>query len=289
MALDPLDSALADLVQSHPRLFVLTGAGCSTEAGLADYRDARGEWKRKQPITGQAFQGDAHLRRRYWARSAVGWPAFDRALPARAHQAVRQLQASTHAAHLVTQNVDGLHQKAGHEGVIDLHGRLSTVICLECGAKESRREYQRKLLAANPWLGGLSAAYAPDGDADLESDRVDQLDVPDCSHCGGMMKPDVVFFGENVPRERVRTALAQLDDSDALLVAGSSLMVFSGFRFCRQAAANGQPVVIINHGVTRADDLATLKVDGDVGQRLQRLAESLSADGTVQPRVHSNG
>ncbi len=279
---DDQDRALTELVHNHPRLFVLTGAGCSTAAGLGDYRDAAGQWKRKQPITGQVFRGDEHMRKRYWARSAVGWPAFDSAQPTTAHHALSSLQKQGRVAHLVTQNVDLLHQKAGHTDVIDLHGRLAEVACLDCGSQESRNTFQQRLIKSNPWLSELSAEYAPDGDADLETDQLDRLAVPSCLDCGGMVKPEVVFFGENVPRPRVELAMSRLDTSDAIVVAGSSLMVFSGFRFCRRAAENGQAIIIVNDGVTRADELASLKITGDVGVRLSRLSTSLSAS-TTQP------
>ena len=233
------DAALAAFVRAHPRLFVLGGAGCSTAAGLGDYRDRDGQWKRRQPITGQLFLGDPLARARYWARSAVGWPAFGSARPAAAHRALAALQRSGHAAHLVTQNVDGLHQRAGHEGVVELHGTLATVSCVHCGEGVSRDAFQHTLLAANPWLDALDAAHAPDGDADLELASPDAVAVPGCARCGGLMKPDVVFFGENVPKATVAQAMEHLRAADALLVAGSSLMVFSGFRFCRDAAARG--------------------------------------------------
>lgn len=270
---DAHDDALARFVEEHPRLTVLSGAGCSTAAGLGDYRDRDGQWKRKRPITGQVFIGDERMRKRYWVRSAVGWPTFGAARPAAAHVALAQLQERGTVRHLITQNVDRLHQKAGHRDVIDLHGVLATVSCLQCGLGIERDDFQRRLLAANPWVGDLSAAHAPDGDADLDSPDVERLFVPDCERCNGLLKPDVVFFGENVPRERVEASMAALADADALLVAGSSLMVFSGFRFCRAAAARGQPIVIVNDGRTRADELATLKVGGDVGERLQRLVQ----------------
>lgn len=270
---DAHDDALARFVEEHPRLTVLSGAGCSTAAGLGDYRDRDGQWKRKRPITGQVFIGDERMRKRYWVRSAVGWPTFGAARPAAAHVALAQLQERGTVRHLITQNVDRLHQKAGHRDVIDLHGVLATVSCLQCGLGIERDDFQRRLLAANPWVGDLSAAHAPDGDADLDSPDVERLFVPDCERCNGLLKPDVVFFGENVPRERVEASMSALADADALLVAGSSLMVFSGFRFCRAAAARGQPIVIVNDGRTRADELATLKVGGDVGERLQRLVQ----------------
>jgi NAD-dependent SIR2 family protein deacetylase len=270
--IDAGDRALADFVHRHPNLFVLTGAGCSTESGLGDYRDTQGQWKRRRPITGQTFVADEAARKRYWARSSVGWPAFSRAQPGIAHQALAAMQKSSLLSHLVTQNVDQLHQKAGHRDVVDLHGVLATVSCITCQASQSRDDFQVRLLHANPWLTLLTAAHAPDGDADLELEPLVQMNIPACENCGGLLKPDVVFFGENVARNTVVGAMDQLRAADALLVAGSSLMVFSGFRFARDAALRGQPIVIVNHGKTRADDLATLKIDGDVGVRLQRLA-----------------
>ena len=275
------DAALLAFVRAHPKLFVLGGAGCSTASGLGDYRDRDGRWKRRQPITGQLFLGDPLARARYWARSAVGWPAFDGARPCKAHHALAALQRTGHARHLVTQNVDGLHQRAGHEDVLELHGTLATVGCVRCGSRVARDDFQHALLAANPWLGGLDADHAPDGDADLELASPDAVDVPDCTRCGGLMKPDVVFFGENVPKETVARAMENLRSADALLVAGSSLMVFSGYRFCRDAAARGQPIVIVNDGRTRADDLVALKVGGDCGTRLSRLADAVSDDRAV--------
>ncbi len=258
-------------IMDCPRLFILTGAGCSTAAGLGDYRDKNGQWKRPQPITGQTFINDTLARKRYWARSAVGWPSFSAAKPAAAHHALAQLQKLGFAKTLVTQNVDELHQQAGHSNVIDLHGVLSTVSCLDCKSRESRNDFQQRLLAANPWISNLSAAHAPDGDADLELDQLDSVSVPACQRCHGMLKPDVVFFGENVDKHIVTSALHELSQADALLVAGSSLMVFSGFRFCRAAAGNGQPIVIVNHGKTRADDMAALKITGDIGENLDKL------------------
>jgi len=274
---DADDAALERFVRAHPALFVLGGAGCSTASGLGDYRDREGNWKRRQPITGQTFLGDPLARARYWARSAVGWPAFGAARPGAAHHALAALQRSGHARHLVTQNVDGLHREAGHEGVVELHGTLATVSCVACGDTRSRDAFQQELLGANPWLATLDAAHAPDGDADLELASPDAVDVPACARCGGLMKPDVVFFGENVPRATVELAMAGLRGADALLVAGSSLMVFSGYRFCRDAAARGQPIVVVNDGRTRADDLLTLKIEGDCGTRLARLATALGA------------
>ncbi|MFM7569071.1 MAG: NAD-dependent protein deacetylase [Betaproteobacteria bacterium] len=252
---------LADFLQRSRSLFVLTGAGCSTESGIPAYRDASGEWARKQPVTWQAFSADPLMRKRYWARSMIGWRAFGRAQPNAAHQALAALERQGRLAGLVTQNVDGLHQSAGHREVIDLHGRLDTVVCLQCSARVLRRHHQKQLEQANPTWLHLAATRAPDGDADLESDEFDQFQVPDCRHCSGTLKPDVVFFGESVPTERVRTALSWLDQADAMLVVGSSLMVYSGYRYARRASERGIPIAALNIGRTRADELLSLKVE----------------------------
>lgn len=274
---DSQDAALLAFAERHERLFVLTGAGCSTASGLGDYRDREGAWKRSQPMTGQLFKSSEPARRRYWARSAIGWPMFRSAEPNVCHHALASLQMHGNVVNLVTQNVDCLHQAAGHAGVIDLHGVLATVSCIDCGWRLKRDRFQQRLLDANTWLAELSAGYAPDGDADLEHPAIASLAIPPCASCGGILKPDVVFFGENVPRPRVDDAMRQLRTADAVLVIGSSLMVFSGYRFCREAAAIGRPIALINEGITRADDLATLKVGGDCGRRLARLASALGA------------
>lgn len=270
---DQQTQKLAEFIITYPRLFVLTGAGCSTASGLGDYRDTNGEWKRKQPITGQTFINDEAARKRYWARSSVGWPGFDRAQPGSAHHALRQLEKDNRLSLLVTQNVDRLHQKAGHENVIDLHGVLATVSCIACGQEENRNEFQQRLILSNPWLSTLTAAHAPDGDADLELAHLNTMQVPDCEACDGLVKPDVVFFGENVAKPIVHQSMDALRGSDALLVVGSSLMVYSGFRFCRDAQKRDQPILIINNGKTRADDFASLNIQGDCGEWLQRLAD----------------
>jgi len=276
LRIDNLDRQLAEVINNYPRLFVLTGAGCSTASGLGDYRDVKGQWKRAQPITGKTFTDNVLARKRYWARSSVGWPSFQKASPSLAHTALVEIEKSDKLSLLVTQNVDRLHQKAGHKNVVDLHGVLDTVRCLGCQQTEHRNDFQLRLIESNPWLTELSAGYAPDGDADLEIDNIEELDVPSCKSCGGLLKPDVVFFGENVPRNTVISAMDTLRDSDALLVAGSSLMVYSGFRFCREAQKQGLPIILINNGKTRADDIATLKVDGDCGKRLNNLAMQLN-------------
>ena len=255
------DSALQEFVDRHPRLFVLTGAGCSTNSGIPDYRDSHGNWKRTPPVSYQAFMGDEATRQRYWARSLVGWRRFGRAQPNDAHRALARLEAQGRCELLLTQNVDRLHQAAGSREVIDLHGRLDLVRCKGCGAKIPRQEFQHEMERRNAdWLA-LDAADAPDGDADLEAEDFSSFDVPCCAACGGILKPDVVFFGENVPRDVVVAAHDRLEQADAMLIVGSSLMVYSGYRFAEMAARAAKPIAIVNLGRTRADDLAALKVE----------------------------
>ncbi|MCA1411994.1 NAD-dependent protein deacetylase [Bradyrhizobium sp. NBAIM20] len=257
----PAKPPLQDFIGRHERLFVLTGAGCSTNSGIPDYRDSQGNWKRTQPVNFQAFMSDEPTRRRYWARSLIGWRRFGRARPNDAHRALARLEANGRCGMLLTQNVDRLHQSAGHRQVIDLHGRLDLVRCMGCGAKTPREEFQHALGRANAaWLT-LDAADAPDGDADLEHEDFSSFEVPPCEACGGILKPDVVFFGENVPREVVATAQDHLAEADAMLIVGSSLMVYSGFRFVQAAARRNIPIAAVNLGRTRADDLLTLKVE----------------------------
>ena len=258
-------------ISDFERVFVLTGAGCSTASGIPDYRDAGGQWKRSPPVTYQAFTGDRLTNARYWARSFIGWPSIGQAQPNAAHLALSRWQRDGRLSRLVTQNVDGLHQRAGSEGVIDLHGRLDDVICLACAKRETRAAFQQRLHDGNAEWAQLTAAIAPDGDADLEDQDFVAFRVPTCEKCGGMLKPDVVFFGENVPRARYEAAAAALTASDAMLVVGSSLMVWSGFRFARLAHAAGIPIALLNRGRTRADDLAALKLDADCVDVLAEL------------------
>jgi len=267
------DDLLREFIQRHSRLFVLTGAGCSTDSGIPDYRDADGEWKRAQPVQFRSFMDDALTRKRYWARSLVGWRRFGRARPNDAHRALAALERRGRVGLLVTQNVDGLHQAAGSAAVVDLHGRLDTVRCMGCERRLSREELQQQLLERNPDWADLDARDAPDGDADLHGLNFSGFDVPACEECGGVLKPDVVFYGESVPRERVATAMQAVEDADAMLVVGSSLMVFSGYRFAREAAAAGKPIATVNLGRTRADDLVSLKVRQPCTQALAFLLE----------------
>lgn len=265
------DSRLEDFISAHRRLFVLTGAGCSTGSGIPDYRDEQGAWKRTPPVTYQAFVGDGITRRRYWARSLVGWPRIAQAQPNAAHRALAALEAQGRCSQLLTQNVDGLHQAAGSRAVIDLHGRLDAVVCLGCGASSSRADVQRRLAEANPAWAGLAAGAAPDGDADLEDRDFATFQVPACDACGGMLKPDVVFFGENVPRARVDAAMARLAQADGMLVVGSSLMVYSGLRFVHAAVRAQIPVAAVNLGRTRADDLLRFRMAAPCGDALRFL------------------
>ena len=268
---------LREFARTSRRLVALTGAGCSTESGIPDYRDERGEWKRSPPIQLREFLADGRARQRYWARSLVGWPVVAAAQPNAAHRALARLESQGLVAQVITQNVDGLHQRAGSRAVIDLHGRLDEVVCLECGAVLTRAALQTELENLNPQLATQPATLAPDGDADLHDVDYGRFRVPECGDCGGMLKPRVVFFGESVPRPRVDEAVERLKQADALLVVGSSLMVWSGFRFARLARELGLPIAIVNLGRTRADDLASLHVRAPCGEALAGLAAALCA------------
>lgn len=281
---------LADLLTGR-RTLVLSGAGCSTESGIPDYRGPASRGRDPRPVRYQEFVRDASARRRYWAGSALGWPRIEAARPNRGHLALARLEAAGRLSGIVTQNVDGLHQAAGSRRVIELHGSLSRVRCLACDARETRRHLQRRILVLNPaWprWGGASGSdeadpkpprglrEAPDGDTEVSAPTAETFRPADCRRCGGVLKPDVVFFGENVPRERVEEALGLLKRSDGLLVAGSSLAVYSGYRFVLEASRGGKAVAIVNLGPTRADEVATVKVVGRTGEVLPALAELLA-------------
>jgi len=274
-----LASALAALhafVTAHPRLFVLTGAGCSTASGIPDYRDADGQWKGAEPIQHARFMGAQRARQRYWARSLAGWPHVARARPSAAHDALAALEGLGRVGQLVTQNVDGLHQRAGSRRVIDLHGRLDRVDCQSCAWQEPRGHFQQRLLDLNPGLEPHAAgALRPDGDVPVPPDLAAALGVPACPDCGGIVKPNVVFFGGSVPRPRVERAMARLEAADAVLAVGTSLMVYSGYRFVRRARELGLPVAALNLGRTRADDDLALKVRAPCHTLLPALVETL--------------
>jgi len=252
---------LESFIDRHERLFVLTGAGCSTNSGIPDYRDRHGNWKRTPPVTYDAFMTSEVVRKRYWARSMVGWRRFGQAQPNDAHHALARLEQAGRSEVLLTQNVDRLHQSAGSKRVIDLHGQLDQVRCMGCDLTMPRGDFQHELGHRNAAWRALDAPDAPDGDADLERDDFAAFVVPACVACSGVLKPDVVFFGENVPRDVVGAARDRLEAADAMLVVGSSLMVYSGFRFVQAAAKKGIPVAAVNLGRTRADDFLTLKVE----------------------------
>lgn len=254
------------------KLVVLTGAGVSAPSGIPTYRDDDGQWLGSNPILHQDFVADAWSRRRYWARSMIGWSFVQQAEPNNAHLALASLEQQGKLTLLVTQNVDRLHQRAGSNKVVDLHGRLDRVKCLSCTAFTDRSRFQDELLDLNPGKDKRPAEVRPDGDADIEDAWLRGFKVPGCADCGGIMMPDVVFFGGTVPRQRVQRVSRAIEQADALLVAGSSLMVYSGFRFCKLARDLGKPLILINRGRTRADDIATLKLESDCGAQLQELA-----------------
>ena len=277
--------ALVAFVDRHPRLAVLTGAGISTASGIPDYRDDQGDWKRPPPMQHQVFMASHAARQRYWARALVGFRALQEARPNAAHASLARLEALGKVSGVITQNVDGLHQRAGSRRVIDLHGRADRVRCMGCGARRMRDDLHAELADRNPRWQQVGARAGPDGDADLEAD-FSGFRVPGCTRCGdGIYKPDVVFFGDSVPRGTVEDAFALLGECDALLVVGSSLMVFSGFRFARAAAKEGRPIACLNLGRTRADDLYALKVAAPA-EALVSLCEALDAgpDPTVSRR-----
>ncbi len=266
---------LASLLEGRP-LCVLTGAGCSTESGIPDYRGPETRRRARNPIKFDAFVGDAAARRRYWARAVVGWPRLAAARPNPAHEALAAMERRGIVRGLVTQNVDRLHHAAGSLDAIELHGALAEVRCLTCGAISSRHALQERLLALNPGWEAQRAELAPDGDAELSASLVERFEVADCLGCGGFLKPNVVFFGESVPRELVERAYRAVDEAGALLVVGSSLAVFSGYRFVKRAAARAIPIAMINLGESRGDAHAEVIVASPAGAVLPRLAAALS-------------
>jgi len=265
--------AIADLqafVQQHAGLLVITGAGCSTDSGIPAYRDTEGAWMRPPPMTFQQFMGTPAARQRYWARSLVGWSMFSGGKPNAAHQALQSLESKNYTGLLVTQNVDGLHRQAGQSRLLELHGSLANVVCMQCNSRLERVDYQQQLLNENPSWADMTAVMAPDGDVDLETD-FSSFRIPACGRCGGILKPDVVFFGEAVPRTRVDAVYQALEQASAVLVVGSSLMVYSGYRFVRDAITQGKPVAAVTLGRTRADAVLALKLNAACGPLLTAL------------------
>ncbi|WP_455566442.1 NAD-dependent protein deacetylase [Nonomuraea africana] len=267
---------LVDLV-GDGGVVVLSGAGLSTESGIPDYRGETGRRRRAEPMTYQTFVGSAAARQRYWARSHLGWRHIAHAAWNAGHRAVAQLQSMGLVGGIITQNVDGLHQAAGAEQVVELHGSLHRVVCLSCGERTSREWLDQRLRAANPGWGGAADVINPDGDAVLADDQVGSFEIVDCASCGGLLKPDVIFFGENVPRPRVARCYELTEHAGLLLVLGSSLTVMSGYRFVRRAAEHGIPVVIVNQGPTRGDDDAHLALDAPLGPTLTALLAELGS------------
>jgi NAD-dependent SIR2 family protein deacetylase len=271
-------SEVVDVV-AEGGVVVLSGAGLSTESGIPDYRGEGGSLRRHTPMTYQDFTATEAARQRYWARSHLGWRTIARAAPNTGHHAVAALREQGYLSGVITQNVDGLHQAAGTVDAVELHGSLDRVICLGCRHTSPREELDRRLRAANPAFDGTATRINPDGDVELADDVVRRFRLVDCAECdgGGVLKPDVVFFGENVPRARVQQCYDLVDDARALLVLGSSLTVMSGLRFVRRAAEAGKPVLIVNHGATRGDRYATVRVDLPLGRALTELSTRLES------------
>jgi NAD+-dependent protein deacetylase sirtuin 4 len=271
-----LQSSVEDLTAllAGKRVAVLTGAGISTESGIPDYRGPETLRRARKPMRFQEYAASAEGRARYWARSMLGWPRFAAARPNAGHEALVELERAGAITGIITQNVDRLHQAAGSRCVIELHGALAEVRCLTCDAPEARTDLQARLAAQNPQLAAADAALAPDGDADLAAHWYRDFRVANCLACDGVLKPNVVFFGESVPRSVVDEAYAMIDDAEALLVLGSSLAVYSGFRFVRRAHERGLPIAIITIGETRGDALAHMRVEQKIGEILPLVARS---------------
>ncbi|HLU24531.1 MAG TPA: NAD-dependent protein deacetylase [Longimicrobiales bacterium] len=271
--------ALAELLRGR-RVVVLAGAGCSTESGIPDYRGPGSAGRVRKPMMYREFVESDAARARYWARSAVGWRTIAEAKPNSGHRALARLEEHGVVRGIITQNVDGLHHAAGSRRVVELHGSLAWVRCLSCGRRVLRAEHQERIRALNAeWFARLAeraaVSSAPDGDAELSAAEFEDFRVPGCESCGGILKPDVVFFGENVPRERVDEAWRLFEEGDVLLVVGSSLAVYSGRRFVHRACETGMPIAIVNLGPTRGDDMAAIKVEGRLGLVLPELADAL--------------
>ena len=263
---------IAEVVGRCSRVLVISGAGLSTASGISDYRDQAGVWKRPRPVQHQAFVQHLHWRQRYWARSQLGYPAFAQAQPNDAHSALVELEQRGQVFAVITQNVDRLHQRAGQQRVLDLHGRLDRVRCLDCGRQLERNVVQDWLQRQNPWLNEARFTPAPDGDADIELD-FSRVKIPHCPDCDGVLKPDVVFFGDAVPKVDVERGYRWVEQAQAVLVLGSSLMVYSSFRYVRKAHELGMPVMAINQGKTRADELFSHKANVDCVGGLEKLLD----------------
>ncbi|MBX8501601.1 NAD-dependent protein deacetylase [Pseudomonas lijiangensis] len=273
-----LDDQIHDLLQTltDKPLLVLTGAGISTASGIPDYRDKDGVRRGKQPMMYQEFLKAPSARQRYWARAMLGWPRIRQAEPNAAHRALASLQTGGHISGLITQNVDALHDQAGSHDVIELHGSLHRVYCLDCHQRSDRAAIQDIMVAQNPYLSGVNAIQAPDGDTLLDASFEMDFQVPHCPYCEGQrLKPDVVFFGENVAAETAAKATESVEQAQGLLVVGTSLMAWSAFRLCKAMAEQDKPIIAINQGKTRADDLLDMKIEASCEQVLPVLMERL--------------
>lgn len=268
---------LTELIKNNRPVIALTGAGISTHSGIPAYRDSNGSWIQSKPVQAQEFRAKESVRRRYWQRSMAGWPNFHTAIPNNAHRALAELEESSVVSTVITQNVDGLHQRAGSKQVIDLHGSLAKVVCLGCGEHSRREELQSRLELQNKDFLGNEFRMLADGDATITNSIASEheFEIAACLNCGGVLKPDVVFYGENVPVPRVEHCMNELEHAAMLLCIGTSLAVFSGYRFCRAANQANKPIALINQGSTRADDLASMKVNEDCADTLVSLCKDL--------------
>eukprot|EP01116_Phalansterium_solitarium_P002500 TRINITY_DN12551_c0_g1_i1.p1 TRINITY_DN12551_c0_g1~~TRINITY_DN12551_c0_g1_i1.p1 ORF type:complete len:339 (-),score=54.10 TRINITY_DN12551_c0_g1_i1:66-1058(-) len=287
--------SLADFVASRKDLVVISGAGLSTESGIPDYRSPNGAYsKGHKPINHMEFVSSPRTRQRYWARSLAGWEKMIQSRPNAGHEALARLERNGFVRQIITQNVDRLHQRAGSRRVVELHGHMEAVACLQCRSESPRADMQRALRGLNPdWVAlaalapgaeGGQASVRPDGDVEMVGVQYDLFRVPPCQHCGGVLKPTVVFFGDNVARSVVDFCMDAVHKSDGVLVVGSSLMVFSSFRFVRAASEKGISVAIVNVGPTRGDELAALKVEARCGDVLPRLHAALSGSASASYR-----
>lgn len=270
--LEPFISAL----QNKSKIWILTGAGISAPSGIPTYRDDKGEWKSANPIQHNDFINHESYRQRYWARSMVGWKLTGKAKPNATHHAITALQNTGKVSQIVTQNVDGLHNIAGTKDVIDLHGRLSEIKCLDCGEVSKRARFQPKLIKNNPELDQYKATIMPDGDANVEDFDMSRISIPTCTNCNGVLMPNVVFFGGLVPKPRVEKAFSTLAESDCILVIGSSLKVFSGFRFPRWAGQNNLPMYAVNQGEMRGQELFDCIVTDPCEDIMPIIAQEMS-------------
>ncbi len=278
LALSTPSDSLVSLISQHKTL-ILSGAGISTDSGIPDYRSPESLKKNHKPMRYQEFVASKEARQRYWSRSLVGWPVMNNAKPNANHEVVAKLERAGFVAGVLTQNVDDLHFKAGSERVLELHGGLNRAVCMNCAVLEPRIRLQRRMLHLNPAFeaaaSGTLKEITPDGDALIEQQLMQNFVIPECLNCAGVLKPDVVFFGENVPKERVEAAWSMFNEAEAILVLGSSLTVFSGYRFVARAAKEGKPVVIVNQGETRGDKDALVKLNLPLRDVLTDLALKL--------------